>query len=73
MAKKLKITNHIRKYRFIQDEMTQQELATKAGVSRQSIISMEANKYSPSLELAFKLAEALGVSVTELFEYEVID
>lgn len=71
MAKKLEITNNIRKLRFFANEMTQQELAEKAGVSRQTIIAVEAGKYSPSLELAFKIAEAFGVPIGEVFGYEV--
>lgn len=71
MAKKLEITNNIRKLRFFANEMTQQELAEKAGVSRQTIIAVEAGKYSPSLELAFKIAVAFGVPIGEVFGYEV--
>jgi len=50
--------------------MTQQVLAEKAGVSRQTIIAVEAGKYSPSLELAFRIAEVFGVQITEVFRYE---
>lgn len=71
MPKKFIITNHIRRLRFFANEMTQQELAEKAGVSRQTIISIEAGKYSPSLELAFKIATAFGVPIGEVFECEV--
>lgn len=71
MGKKLIISNHIRKLRFFANEMTQQELAEKAGVSRQTIIAIEAGKYSPSLELAFRIADAFGVSIVEVFDYEV--
>jgi putative transcriptional regulator len=70
MAKELKITNNIRKLRFFANEMTQQELAEKAGVSRQTVISIEAGKYSPSLELAFRIADAFGVKIGEVFDYE---
>jgi putative transcriptional regulator len=72
MAKKIHITNNIRKLRFFANEMTQQELAEKAGASRQTIIAVEAGKYSPSLELAFRIAEAFGVGIDEVFDYEVI-
>jgi len=72
MAKKIEITNNIRKLRFFANEMTQQELAEKAGVSRQTIIAVEAGKYSPSLELAFRIAEAFGVPIGEVFDYAVI-
>ncbi len=70
MPKKLTITNNIRKLRFFANEMTQQELAEKAGISRQTVIAIEAGKYSPSLELAFRIAEAFGVSIGEVFAYE---
>ena len=71
MAKKYIISNHIRKLRFFADEMTQQDLAEKAQVSRQTILAIEAGKYSPSLELAFKIADVFGVTLTEVFECEV--
>ena len=71
MAKKFEIKNNIRKLRFFADEMTQQQLAEKAGASRQTIIAIEAGKYSPSLELAFRIADAFGVNINEVFEYEV--
>lgn len=71
MAKKIIITNNIRKLRFFADEMTQQALAEKTGVSRQTIIAIEAGKYSPSLELAFRIADAFHVPVGEVFDYEM--
>jgi putative transcriptional regulator len=71
MAKKFEITNSIRRLRFFADEMTQQQLAEKAGVSRQTVIAIEAGKYSPSLELAFRIADAFGVKINEVFDYEV--
>jgi putative transcriptional regulator len=71
MAKKLEITNNIRKLRFFANEMTQQQLAEKIGASRQTIIAIEAGKYSPSLELAFRIADAFGVKIGEVFDYEV--
>jgi putative transcriptional regulator len=71
MAKKLEITNNIRRLRFFASEMTQQQLAEKVGASRQTIIAIEAGKYSPSLELAFRIASAFGVEIGEVFEYEV--
>lgn len=67
MADKLTITNNIRTLRFFASEMTQQTLAEKAGVSRQTIIALEANKYSPSLELAFRIALVFGVSLEQVF------
>lgn len=71
MAKKIHISNNIRKLRFFANEMTQQELAAKAEVSRQTVIAIEAGKYSPSLELAFRIADAFGVQIGEVFEHEV--
>ena len=50
--------------------MTQRQLAEKTGVSRQTIIAVEAGKYSPSLELAFRIADAFGVQIGEVFGYE---
>ncbi len=71
MAKKFEISNNIRRLRFFANELTQQELAEKAGVSRQTIIAVEAGKYSPSLELAFRIADAFGVTISEVFSCEV--
>lgn len=65
-----KITNRIRRLRFDRNEMTQQELAEKAGCTRQTIIAVEQGKYVPSLELAFRIAEALGVPLEEVFQYD---
>jgi putative transcriptional regulator len=70
MAKKIKIMNNIRKLRFFAGEMTQQQLAEKTGASRQTIIAIEAGKYSPSLELAFRIADAFDVAIGEVFECE---
>ena len=64
------LKNQIRRLRFNNGEMTQQELADKAGVTRQTIIAIEAGKYSPSLTLAFKIATALGVRIEDVFQYE---
>jgi len=68
MGDKLIITNNIRRLRFFAYEMTQVELAEKAGASRQTIMALEAGKYLPSLELAFKIANAFGVPIGEVFE-----
>lgn len=65
-----RIANRIRELRFINGEMTQAELAEKVGVTRQTVIAMEQGKYSPSLEVAFRTALALGVPLTEVFQYE---
>ena len=67
---KRRINNNIRKLRFFHNEMTQQELAEKVGVTRQTIIAMEQGKYSPSLELAFRIALAFGVPLEEVFSYD---
>ena len=68
---KRRINNNIRKLRFFQNEMTQEQLAKKVGVTRQTIIAMEQGKYSPSLELAFRMALAFNVPLTEVFAYEL--
>ena len=70
MGKKLVITNKIRTLRFFAGEMTQLELAEKAGASRQTIMALEANKYTPSLELAFRIADVFGVPIGEVFAYK---
>lgn len=67
---KSRISNNIRKLRFFRDEMTQQQLAEKVGVTRQTIIAMEQDKYSPSLELAFRIAHVFNVPLEEVFSYE---
>lgn len=64
------ITNNIRRLRFEAGEMTQAELATRIGVTRQTLNAIEAAKYSPSLELAFKIAQVFGVTLDEVFQYE---
>ncbi len=68
--KKILLTNNIRKLRFHNSEMTQQELADRLEVSRQTIIAIEAGKYSPTLELAFRIAEIFNVSLEEVFQYK---
>lgn len=73
MAKKIEITNNIRRLRFFAGEMTQQELAEKVGASRQTINAIEAGKYAPSLELAFRIADAFGVQIGEVFAYQTKD
>ncbi|HNS22317.1 MAG TPA: helix-turn-helix transcriptional regulator [Sedimentisphaerales bacterium] len=65
-----RISNRIRRLRFDHNEMTQQELADKAGVTRQTILAIEAGKYSPSLPLAFRIARAFRATVEEVFVYE---
>ena len=67
---KLQIRNNIRRLRFNLDEMTQEQLAEKVGVTRQTIIAIEGGKYSPSLELAFRIARVFGVPLEEVFSVE---
>ncbi len=64
------IRNNIRKLRFNHDEMTQQQLAEKAGVTRQTIVAIEKGHYSPSLELAFRIARVFNVPLEEVFFVE---
>lgn len=61
------IGNHIRRLRFERGEMTQEALAQACGVTRQTIIALEAGRYAPSLELAFRIAEALDAPLTDVF------
>ena len=68
--KEEKLQNRIRRLRFDHGEMTQQALAERVGVTRQTIIALEAGRYVPSLLLAFRLAAALGVRVEDVFQYE---
>ena len=63
------IKNRIRRLRFDHDEMTQEELANRAGCTRQTIIALEQGKYVPSLELAFRIAGVFGVTLEEVFQY----
>jgi putative transcriptional regulator len=65
-----RINNQIRRLRFDHGEMTQEELAQRAGCTRQTIIALEQGKYVPSIELAFKIAKAFGVALEEVFQYE---
>ena len=66
------ISNQIRKLRFLNNEMTQQELADKVGVTRQTINAIEAAKYSPSLEVAFKIAAVFDYPIGDVFQFEKI-
>ena len=65
-----RITNRIRRLRFDNNEMTQEELANRVGCTRQTIIALEQNKYVPSIELAFRVAKAFSVTLEEVFQYE---
>ena len=65
------ISNEIRRLRFEHNEMTQQALADAIGLTRQTVIAIEKNRYSPSLEAAFKIAEVFGVTLHEVFQYKL--
>jgi putative transcriptional regulator len=63
------ISNRVRELRFHAGEMTQQELANRVGVTRQTIVAIEKQSYSPSLELAFRIARAFGRTVEDVFSF----
>lgn len=69
MVKPTQVTNDIRRLRFARGEMTQAELADRIGVTRQTVIAIEQGRYSPSLEMAFQIANALGVPLDAVFQY----
>lgn len=64
------ISNNIRKLRFFKDEMTQQALADEIGVTRQTIVAIEKGKYSPTLEIAYRIAHVFEVELSEVFAYD---
>ncbi len=64
------VGNHVRRLRFDHDEMTQQQLADAVGVTRQTIVAIEKGNYSPSLELAFRIARAFKVPLEEVFWFD---
>jgi len=66
------ISNEIRTLRFQRGEMTQQELADRIGVTRQTVNAIEGNKYSPSLEVAFRIAGVFGVPLEQVFQYREV-
>jgi putative transcriptional regulator len=66
----MSVSNNIRSLRFHAGEMTQQALGEKIGVTRQTVIAIEQGKYSPSLEVAFRIAHVFGVPLDEVFRYE---
>jgi len=70
---KAHLVNNIRKLRFEHDEMTQNELARRVGCTRQTINAIEAGKYGPALELAFKIAAVFEVGIEEVFQYQIPD
>ena len=67
------IRNKIRRLRFDADEMTQAALAERVGVTRQTIVAIERGKYSPSLEVAFRIAAVFGLPLEDVFSYEPDD
>ena len=69
MVRPTKVTNDIRSLRFANDEMTQAELADRIGVTRQTVIAIEQGRYSPSLEMAFRIARVFGVPLDDVFRY----
>jgi putative transcriptional regulator len=66
----MRVKNRIRELRFAAGEMTQQQLADAIGVTRQTVNAIEGGKYSPTLEVAFAIAEALGVRLDDAFQYD---
>lgn len=69
MTKPTRVTNEVRALRFAQGEMTQAELAERIDVTRQTVIAIEQGRYSPSLEIAFKIARVFGVPLEDVFQY----
>ena len=69
MGKPTRVTNDIRRLRFLSGELTQAELAERVGVTRQTVIAIEQGRYSPSLELAFQIAQVFGVPIDTVFQY----
>ncbi len=73
MGRPTRVTNEIRRLRFANGELTQAELAQLVGVTRQTIIAIEQGRYSPSLEMAFQIAQALKAPFDEVFQYPNAD
>ena len=69
MVRPTRVTNRIRALRFAAGEMTQADLADRLGVTRQTVIAIEQGRYSPSLEMAFKIAGVFRVPLDEVFQY----
>jgi putative transcriptional regulator len=69
MVKPTTVTNQIRVLRFAHGEMTQAELGNQIGMTRQTVIAIEQGRYSPSLETAFRIAQAFGVPLDDVFQY----
>ena len=72
MKAKMKIGNQVRRLRFEHGEMTQQALAERVGATRQTVLAIEGGKYAPSLELAFRFADAFEVGVDAVFQREYV-
>jgi len=72
-VKPTRVTNSIRTLRFAAAEMTQADLAERIGVTRQTVIAIEQGRYSPSLEMAFQIAQVFGVGLDDVFSYEAKD
>ncbi len=73
MVKPTRVTNEIRALRFANGEMTQAALADRIGVTRQTVIAIEQGRYSPSLELAFQIAQVFDVPLDDVFQYPVTE
>lgn len=69
MGRPTRVTNRIRALRFAHDEMTQAELADRIGVTRQTVIAIEQGRYSPTLEMAFRIARVFEIPLDEVFQY----
>ncbi len=69
MVRPTRVTNDIRRLRFDRDEMTQAELADRIGVTRQTVIAIEQGRYSPTLEMAFRIARTFDVPLEDVFQY----
>jgi len=67
------ITNNIRRLRFEHGELTQEALAERCKITRQTIIALEAGRYAPSLELAFRIARAFGTSIDQVFAWDEVE
>jgi putative transcriptional regulator len=68
----MELVNDLRKFRFLGGEMTQEDLAHRVGVSRQTIIAIEKGKYNPSVTLALKIARVFGANVADIFRLEEV-
>jgi len=64
-----RVTNTIRRHRFDAGEMTQKDLAARAGVTRQTIVALEGGHYAPTLDLAFRIARVFGKPLEDVFQY----